>query len=1221
MEYVMSIDFGLPNQGGVKNISKIAVSSGNHYEYNVYFQPSDSYTSIAVCAYRMVGSTYAMLSPIEAERSNPFVLNIPKVTKSECFAYFASSSNDPAIGNLYVKFRDDISIDIKILYNHTPPTPIEKVEYKYSINNEAAQILTPPKSLIYNVNKDNSCELTSIDFYTYLNDSIVDTNIQIINTNPNSWIESSVNSNTATFTFNSNESSSSETISIYGTSTINGNDIRTLLSEITFNPSTDIVKDPEYWNTGDIYSYIDTNLGEVVDPDYLLNSIKSVNIYNTLSKKDNVLFVGNYNSSIENSYDIKTLIESILGEDYTFIVEEEDDYIEDSVDSSSHVSNKSLSLAEARCFKEGETYMLGIVFKYNNGNHSDVYYIGDYSPSKDASLSYTTLIKPIATTVLDSSICNKLYEKNIIGIIPVVAKTNSQHKVICQGLLGPTIKFENTGLIAPSWKLSGVINNDISYIRGDMPLSKYSGDKFYISPNFNMWTINTPELELGKDASLHSMPEADLKIIGGTSAGVYTPKETLELSNNGEYPLSGLNVYEEFGHFNYRWKGFIDPGTTNPGTTDFINSTGKSFNYGNFPIYVWQRQKMGGESPESKIISKSIFGYTNISVNNFNYLTEPKVISINNIEVFNSDVSSIVRVGTTSYSGNVDTILTFSGLGKDKDISTESGGWEYSFENYYLIRETNLSRISKSYNDLYAGYDKQGRCTDPIYISYKSSPHIVFSYNGATNNDLKTDSVQIVELLNKNYTFDNSEQEKKRAVWVKCGDIVRVYPNNIVTVKWKEGDWFLGSFDSLKTMPFSSDKYQSYTYVCSCVIMSRYNLGARTDINRKDTNKFVNLGNFNLHNPVYEQEDNFFTYSYLEKDDISKDRTFKNTVQYSLPKRYGDEVDTWCNIQESNYLDLDGDKGELIALRRFNNNILAFQETGVSQILYNENVQISTENNVPIEIANSGKVQGKRYLWENKGCQNRNAIAISQSGLYFIDGINRTAFLIGDGNIIDIFSSSNMKSWALSNLNKNWWCYYDLFSQEILFTSNDNCLAFDDVTKKFQCFLSYENVKYPLFFNGRTYLIQEANNRVNWNINNIWKKNESPFSIIKDSFAPLELELQVNPEPTEDKIFTTIEYRADSFTGELLSYNENGTFNTLQVDNEYQDTGETLLSNIVCTPSNLKKKFRIWRVQIPRDKDTKMDRIRNPWCNIKLRALSNVVGKFIIHDIKVSYLI
>ena len=82
------------------------------------------------------------------------------------------------------------------------------------------------------------------------------------------------------------------------------------------------------------------------------------------------------------------------------------------------------------------------------------------------------------------------------------------------------------------------------------------------------------------------------------------------------------------------------------------------------------------------------------------------------------------------------------------------------------------------------------------------------------------------------------------------------------------------------------------------------------------------------------------------------------------------------------------------------------------------------------------------------------------------------------------------------------------------------------------------------------------------------------------------------------------------------------TFDTIQVWNEYQDSGTKKLTELQPVFSPLKEKFRIWRVQLPRDSEKKFDRIRNPWCYIKLSsdiADDNDNCKFVLHDINVWY--
>lgn len=136
-------------------------------------------------------------------------------------------------------------------------------------------------------------------------------------------------------------------------------------------------------------------------------------------------------------------------------------------------------------------------------------------------------------------------------------------------------------------------------------------------------------------------------------------------------------------------------------------------------------------------------------------------------------------------------------------------------------------------------------------------------------------------------------------------------------------------------------------------------------------------------------------------------------VTWTKTKTAGELIDTWTNTTLASTLDLDGDKGSITALRMHNNNILAFQDKGISQILYNENVQISPTNGVPIEIANSGKVTGKRYLSDSIGCSNKWSICRTPNGTYFIDDITKGIFLLNN-QLDNISDRLGFHSWINS---------------------------------------------------------------------------------------------------------------------------------------------------------------------------------------------------------------
>ena len=83
-----------------------------------------------------------------------------------------------------------------------------------------------------------------------------------------------------------------------------------------------------------------------------------------------------------------------------------------------------------------------------------------------------------------------------------------------------------------------------------------------------------------------------------------------------------------------------------------------------------------------------------------------------------------------------------------------------------------------------------------------------------------------------------------------------------------------------------------------------------------------------------------------------------------------------------------------------------------------------------------------------------------------------------------------------------------------------------------------------------------------------------------------------------------------------LSGEDDSAFTTLQVTNEYQDTGIVTFA----TADNLYKpklKFRRWSVPIPRDAVKVRDRIRSPYCYITLSSYNTT--PLSVGDIIISY--
>lgn len=482
--------------------------------------------------------------------------------------------------------------------------------------------------------------------------------------------------------------------------------------------------------------------------------------------------------------------------------------------------------------------------------------------------------------------------------------------------------------------------------------------------------------------------------------------------------------------------------------------------------------------------------------------------------------------------------------------------------------------------------------------------------------------------VNKSNRFGGTSEEAIAAnTWVVAGKAVDIDIDGF-TVEWTEGDTYYQRYDHIKTYGFTPEDYQSLVEIMSFMCETRVNLDGRYDKNRGLTsNLHITPENFNKINNAYNQINDFFTYHSINSSLVNP-TYYPSTVTWTLQKISGSLVDEWTHITLGASMELDGDKGKINAIRRFKDRLIAFQDSAVSQILFNERAQIPVADGVPIELGNSGKVDGKRYISTTQGCKNKWSICESQSSLYFIDSLNRDICRIDEG-ITSLSKSLGMHSWANQNIDSDIWTptemnafatYYDAKNNDVLFIDNNYCLAFSELLGQFTSFYSYVGTPYLINVQSKPFWIRKSNDETKQGYR-LWKHNAGRYNDYFDRLEKFHTILVANDSPVTDKTFTNLEYTAVNESDQKLS-----PFNKLSVWNEYQN-GELTLQNVYGKPSSLKRKFRTWRVNIPRHiyktpgGITKQDRIRNQWTYIKLENDNPDSSKSILHDIMCDYLI
>ena len=656
-------------------------------------------------------------------------------------------------------------------------------------------------------------------------------------------------------------------------------------------------------------------------------------------------------------------------------------------------------------------------------------------------------------------------------------------------------------------------------------------------------------------------------------------------------------------------------------------------------------------------------------------------------EVINSRINgNLTDSQNINYYGNVDKIVSSSrvfridsshqvtGYPIFKTSRFQAGDSLTGYHNAYTSFYINEITDHAGDGDVSSTQKQQRFGSDPVSIKYKSTPHAVLAlqgdsssykilptanYNGAALNTVSgttpfwstthQDVNQSVLPINMNYGWlwlvelynDNvqnrfggtSDDAIENNTWLPCGQPVSIddAADSTKGIKWTEGDTFFQRYDCLKTYPFTNEDTNSIVDILSFMVETRVNIDGRYDRNRgQNSNLQMSPINFNLLNYVYSQNNNFFSYRTLDKTLFNVD-TYKNYITWTKKKTPGEEVDTWTNITLANVLDLDGDKGNITALKRFNNSLFAFQDKAFSQILYNENTQLSTTAGVPIEIANSGKVNGKRYMSETVGCANKWSIIESPYGLYFMDS-NNASINLYNGQLLDLTSKYGFNSWARKLMNKESWkplfntfrTFYDRNSKDVYFVNKDVALDFSETMNQFTSFISYENT--PAMFNV-------ANKFYAFKNGQLYEQEAGDYGVFFGVCKPYHITFIDNQDYVYDKTYTNLEFRA-VVDPDMSSNAFNLPFDKLTANTDYQsgtvDFKPQQSSAYKSYPS-LVRKFRIWRADIPRAAWTtaggikKQDRMRNPWIYLKLEKTvpsgTTKQSKMEMHDLIVDYYI
>lgn len=582
-------------------------------------------------------------------------------------------------------------------------------------------------------------------------------------------------------------------------------------------------------------------------------------------------------------------------------------------------------------------------------------------------------------------------------------------------------------------------------------------------------------------------------------------------------------------------------------------------------------------------------------------------------------------------------------LVKTQTIHNLTNGDSITLDNieagqYHVYLIPTLSYKSKSRLDLRVDSDYTLKC----YIQ----TNVIFTGNSTVEEQLtctvNQDQIQweethpylfVGELVRQTFDYNlwlggTSDFALQQLIWNICSPATSITDEQTITNTW--GDTYYQRWDCMKTFPTTDEDKNSVVDILSFMVETHINLDGRCDVNR-GVNNLVNArpNNFNLLNKVYSQEDNIFQYRIL--DTKYEDNTQENQVVWSLTKTIQDDIDKWTQINTVNYLNLNGTYGRLRKIININGVLLAFQDTGLSTINYNQKAAMSTVEGIPVQLGNTNKVDGYTTVNDKIGCHNKWSINLNSTGLYFIDDYNQTLNRYSNEGVESISNIQGFSQWFKDNVNGTIWSpnnytafklSFDELTKDLYIVNDTEALVYNTQLKRFTSFMDY--FRCPLITNSKLNSI--AIHQTDNSLIELYQMFAGDYNDILGYECPYWMTYRLNPSPYTDNMFTNFTYIADRFDSDNNLINlQTPVFDTVKAWNEYQE-GELNLTNTKRRHVHSKHRFRIWHGDIPRDGDTLTthvnggDRMRNPWLYLKLsKDTTGDTNKMVFHNLTVTY--
>ena len=483
------------------------------------------------------------------------------------------------------------------------------------------------------------------------------------------------------------------------------------------------------------------------------------------------------------------------------------------------------------------------------------------------------------------------------------------------------------------------------------------------------------------------------------------------------------------------------------------------------------------------------------------------------------------------------------------------------------------------------------------------------------------------EIYMGNIYGGNSYEDKKRSNYIEIGEYKNI---NINTINIKSpGDTFVDNFRFERVMKTDTDIsnqcVQQITEIVEFTTETTVDLKNRNDLSLQewDTKFSPKFEDFHKYNRVYSQTPNLV----LRRDlnfNFKKVTNFDTNVIASKLKTPNELIDSWTDIQQNEILTMDGKYGSIHGLIGFKDELFTFQDRGIAFLSINPRVQVQGTDGFQIELGKGAVLNEYKYITSNSGSINKWGIQTTESGIYYLDALNKSFNLVQGQSILGLSDKEGFHKYFLDNINSdimkqdNPILYrgcsigWDKITNDVYLSifeeGNYRTLAYNLTQGGFSSFYDYHSSMY-IYSKSKLFTVN-PNQR-----NQLFENFTGNYNVFYNQTKQSRISFILNPEPYTECTFNNLEYKSEAF--DELNNNEdvNYTWERIRAYNEFQDSNLVTLNNNF----NIRKLNRKWRINIPRDNKLKTNRIRNTWSIITLESDNLNNYNYRNHDIIAYY--